>query len=101
MLGGQLISRNLEARHDLATTQGARFYSGYGDETATMRREFLIFADTICGDQAQCAKAVAMACQTFNLFSQTFDKFLLQKFYSVELDSCDRQLCGPASRIIA
>jgi heme oxygenase len=73
MLGGQLISRSLEAHHGLSGEAGACFYRGYGQDTALMWQDFLRFAENIAGDDQERLAAERAACQTFQFFIKVLD----------------------------
>ncbi|WP_152428999.1 biliverdin-producing heme oxygenase [Methylomonas sp. MK1] len=75
MLGGQLISRSLEAYHGLSGEAGACFYRGYGQDTGLMWQDFLRFAENLAGDDHQRLAAEHAACQTFQFFIQVLDDY--------------------------
>ncbi len=81
-LGGQLISRSLNEHHGLTRNTGARFFYGYGENTAIMWQNFIDFADCISGDEIQCRAAEDAACQTFQLFNQVLDNCVQQEHTS-------------------
>lgn len=74
-LGGQLISRHLAQHHDLGPGQGADFFNGYADRSASMWQAFITFADSILDDPAECQAAQESARQTFQSFMQVLDHF--------------------------
>ncbi|MCX7102051.1 MAG: biliverdin-producing heme oxygenase [Methylobacter sp.] len=78
-LGGQMISRSLNEHHGLTRKTGARFFFGYGENTAIMWQNFIDFADCISGDEIQCRAAENAACQTFQLFNQVLDNYVQQE----------------------
>ncbi|QBC28319.1 biliverdin-producing heme oxygenase [Methylomonas sp. LW13] len=75
MLGGQLISRSLEAYHGLNGEAGACFFRGYGQNTGPMWQDFLRFAENLAGDDDQRSAAEHAACQTFQFFIQVLDDY--------------------------
>ena len=78
ILGGQMISRSLNEHHGLTRKTGARFFYGYGENTAMMWQNFIDFADGISGDEIQCRADEEAACQTFQLFNQVLENCVQQ-----------------------
>ncbi len=74
-LGGQVISQNLDLNHNLSITNGARFFSGYADNTEVQWREFCRFAESIQNDEEQCKFAEASAILTFNKFHEILNEY--------------------------
>lgn len=62
-LGGQFIARHLARKFDLTADHGLRFFTGYGDQTASrwQQTKALIDAACVCPDQAVAAARVAFA----------------------------------------
>lgn len=81
-LGGQLISRSLNQHLGLTLNTGARFFYGYGEQTALMWQSFIDFADCISGDETQCQAAEQSAWQTFQVFNQVLDDYVQQELTS-------------------
>lgn len=61
MLGGRVIARQLAKSLDIGRETGARFFSGWGDETGPRWEVFLRYAEAICPLQhGEVAVAAAM-----------------------------------------
>lgn len=75
-LGGQFISGSLFKNHGLHSSQGARFFSGYGERSSLMWQAFVDFSQSIDNNEAQCEAACVSASQTFELFIQTLDDYM-------------------------
>lgn len=66
-LGGQVISRHL-AKLGIGSTNGGRFFHGYGAKTAEMWKLFQMSATHYCTGDAQIDEAVSGAKWTFERF---------------------------------
>lgn len=62
-LGGQVITRHIEANLGLAIDSGARFFNGYGIRTEAHWSQFEAFMESACGsaDERACAALSARA----------------------------------------
>jgi heme oxygenase len=74
-LGAQFISRHLQEHHGLGDGGGARFFTGYGENTQLRWQEFIEFSQIISSDAVQCQAAEQAACQIFQLFNQVLDVY--------------------------
>ncbi|MDO9388184.1 MAG: biliverdin-producing heme oxygenase [Methylotenera sp.] len=72
-LGGQFISGCLFKNHGLHSTQGARFFTGYGERSSLMWQSFVEFSESINNNEVQCDAAVVAASHTFKFFIQILD----------------------------
>ncbi|WP_278802242.1 biliverdin-producing heme oxygenase [Marinobacter nauticus] len=72
-LGGQLISRRLQANLGLDAEKGGRFFHGYGADTAWRWTEFLAFAERSVQSPEQVAQACAVALAVFNRLEECLD----------------------------
>jgi heme oxygenase (biliverdin-IX-beta and delta-forming) len=75
-LGGQVVSRQLKNNLGLTSSQGARFFNGYGADTALKWGEFCQFADTVQHDEALCQAAENSALLTFGKFEEALNDVL-------------------------
>jgi heme oxygenase len=64
----------------LTSTAGARFFNGYGDETAERWNTFESFMQCACGDESSKRQACDAAVTTFLIVERT-------------LDECNEKLC--------
>ena len=74
-LGGQVVARHLAGNLGLSAGFGARFFSGYGAETAAQWLVFCQFAETIQNDPQLCHAAVETALQAFSKFEEVLDDY--------------------------
>jgi heme oxygenase len=74
-LGGQVISRHLQNQMGLGATTGARFFNGYGDDSATCAhwQSFCDFANTGAASPALQASAEQSAVRIFELIELQLD----------------------------
>lgn len=72
-LGGQLISRRLQANLGLDAQKGGRFFHGYGADTAHRWAEFLAFAEGAVESPREIAQACAAARVVFNTLEEYLD----------------------------
>lgn len=76
-LGGQVISRHLEAHLGLTATQGARFFHGYGPDIASYWQQTEAFIDaTLTHDEIR-DSAMSSAKTTFSLMESLLDDYHL------------------------
>lgn len=76
-LGGQVISRHLEAHLGLTVTTGARFFHGYGPDIASCWRQTEEFIDaTLTSDEIR-DSATSAAKTTFSLMESLLDDYHL------------------------
>lgn len=64
-LGGQVISRHIQAGLEMAPEHGGRFFHAYGELTAVRWQEFLKFAEQACDTAAKRERAVQTATRMF------------------------------------
>lgn len=76
-LGGQWIAKCLHQHMGLTPSAGARFYSGYGEASAMMWRDYIAFADSIAADDEQINAAQLAANRTFELFENELDRTVM------------------------
>lgn len=74
-LGAQFISRHLQEYHGLGEESGARFFTGYAENTQPRWQEYIEFSEIIAGDAVQCQAAAQAACATFQSFNQVLDVY--------------------------
>lgn len=74
-LGGQVIYRHLESNLGLTATHGARFFSGYGKDTAKRWQQFESFMETTCPLPEQRDQAGISAKATFAEVEQLLDDY--------------------------
>jgi heme oxygenase len=82
-LGGQVIARHVAKTMGLTSTAGARFFNGYGDETAERWNTFESFMQCICVDESSQRQACDAAVTTFLIVERTLDEY-------------NDKLCAPA-----
>lgn len=73
-LGGQIISRSLNAHLGLEKESGGRFFFGYGDATRLMWDEFMQFAGTVVTDQSAMSDARDASQVCFGMFERALDE---------------------------
>ena len=76
-LGGQVVSRQLQANLGLAATTGARFFHGYGDVAETGRRwqAFEQYADSVSDDALELRAAENAATAVFKMIEVQLDDY--------------------------
>lgn len=74
-LGGQVISRQIAASLGLTADAGARFFNGYGQQTAARWSALGIFLEHSCADALTRAEAAAAALATFALLENVLNDF--------------------------
>jgi heme oxygenase len=74
-LGGQVVSQHIEKNLGLTHNKGARFFSGYGDETPARWKDFCSFANTIHRQSNQCQSAQDFTLLTFQKFEEVLDDY--------------------------
>lgn len=74
-LGGQVISRHLQATLGLTASAGARFFNGYGDTVSTQQhwQEFCHFANSIADHPQLVRSAQQAAVRMFELIETQLD----------------------------
>jgi heme oxygenase (biliverdin-IX-beta and delta-forming) len=72
-LGGQMIAQVLSENHGFTGCTGSCFFTGYDENTMPFCQRFIVFSDTLTGDNCQCQASVDTVCQTFQLFNQVLD----------------------------
>lgn len=74
-LGGQVISRHLQATLGLTASTGARFFNGYGDSASTQQhwQEFCRFANGIADHPHLVQSAQQAALRMFDLIESQLD----------------------------
>ncbi len=72
-LGGQLISRHLEAQLALTASSGARFFNGYTHLTDAYWKDFSQFLERHLSHEADLVEACGAANQLFKLFAKYLD----------------------------
>lgn len=70
--GGQVIARQLQVSLQLTASQGARFFNGWGEDTARHWRDFWCFANAQC-PPASYGIATASALDLFVLLEKALD----------------------------
>jgi heme oxygenase len=78
-LGGQVISRHLRDNLGLTPERGARFFYGYGPDTARRWDAFCAFAEQLAGDPDACRRAAAVAGRVFTVLEGLLDECLLRQ----------------------
>ena len=78
-LGGQVISRHLQANLGLTPERGARFFTAYGADTEARWAAFCAYAEGLAGDPVQCRRAEEAALNVFNTLEVLLDDCLHQQ----------------------
>lgn len=86
-LGGQHIFGKLSKFQSLSREEGARFFYGYGEQTAEKWENFLQFSDSIHERPLDCAAAEASAICTFRLFESVLNDYMHRDNYLKSKDS--------------
>lgn len=72
-LGGQVIARHLVQNLGIDQSTGARYFTGYGQETESRWQEFCSFAETIAASEKQIDLARRSAIRAFTATEQCLD----------------------------
>ena len=72
-LGGQVIARQVGKNRGFTSHTGARFFNGYGAETAQRWNAFEAFMQRSCGDESSQQQACAAAIASFLAVEATLD----------------------------
>lgn len=80
-LGGQHILKSLSNQYSLSSSDGFRFFQGYGDQTPYNWQEFLHFSNSISGHVDYCSAAVESAVLVFQLFENVLDDYAQLECY--------------------
>lgn len=74
-LGGQLIARQVAAHLGLKANAGARFFNGYGPQTAHRWEQFLVYLEMHGSDAVVRDQAVSAAKTTFSRVREVLDRY--------------------------
>ena len=74
-LGGQVIARHVAKNLGLTSTAGARFFNGYGEETAERWHAFEGFMQRSCVDESSQRQACDAAVSTFLIVERTLNEY--------------------------
>lgn len=75
-LGGQVIAKHLDQHLGLRADNGARFFSGYADDTRCRWRELEVFMEATLVDERTQTQAIERARETFLLIETVLDGYL-------------------------
>ncbi|MEI7841913.1 MAG: biliverdin-producing heme oxygenase [Gallionellaceae bacterium] len=73
-LGGQVILKHVQSNLGLTREGGARFFSGYGQNTPLLWNEFGQFANSILRDETECKLAEITAIKLFEKFEEALNE---------------------------
>ncbi len=72
-LGGQVVAKSLKQHLALSSSQGSRFFNGYGADTGCLWEAFGRFADTVQDNETLCQAAEEAAVLTFVKFEEALN----------------------------